>query len=415
MKRPLRIVYAAGPGDVIRTYRHWAQGQDDPTQLSMTYSGMFYESCRQNGDDAYVISSCSRKDEVRDKHFRIVHRATPFPTGPGPLFYVGRTWAALRLIGSALSFRADVVVAACGEVSWITMRLLPMFGIPIVPSLHCVLWPPYRSLTPLQRLLRHLRIPFFTRSAFCILSASEEITQQLAQITDRHHKPVHQFLPSYRRQQFDGIAPPPATRCTDFRVLFAGRIERNKGVFHLLNIAKRFAASPTAGDSAISFDLCGDGSALAELRQQVQDAGLSDRFRLHGHCDRPTMRRHFESSHVVVVPTTGDFVEGFNQVVAEAVLAGRPVITSDVCPALNYVRDAVVQVPVDDERAYGDAILNLKRDDAFYEAKRNACFTAAEQFYDMNRSWMAALQSALDQIRQTRGNAVAEISSLTAQ
>ena len=395
--RPLRIIYSAGPGDVIRTYRHWAKGEDDPTQLSMTYSGMFYDFCRQNGADAYVISSCDRKDEIIDDHFRISHRTTPFARGPGPLFYVGQEWAALRLIISALWFRADVAVVACGTVSWITLRLLPWLGVAVVPSLHCVLWPPYRPQTRLQRILRHLRAPFFKRSASRILSASEEITTQLDALTETKHKPVTQFLPSYRRQQFQGLAAPAAGRASDFRVLFAGRIERNKGVFDLLDIAKRFESE---GERQISFDLCGDGSALSELRQAAADSNLAERFRCHGHCDRTTMRRQFEQSHIVVVPTTGDFVEGFNQVVAEAVLAGRPVVTSEVCPALTYVREAIVEVPVDDVRAYGDAILKLKNDEPFYQNKRAACVAAQEQFYDMGRSWQAALQSAIDEWRQ---------------
>ena len=56
------------------------------------------------------------------------------------------------------------------------------------------------------------------------------------------------------------------------------------------------------------------------------------------------MRAMYDDAHVVIVPTTSDFIEGFNKVVAEAVLAGKPVITSSVCPALEYVRDAVIEV-----------------------------------------------------------------------
>ena len=30
----LRVFYAAGPGDVIGTYRHWCEGRDDPHQVA---------------------------------------------------------------------------------------------------------------------------------------------------------------------------------------------------------------------------------------------------------------------------------------------------------------------------------------------------------------------------------------------
>ncbi len=82
---------------------------------------------------------------------------------------------------------------------------------------------------------------------------------------------------------------------------------------------------------------------LADLRAAVKEADLADVFRCHGHCNKPIMRQMYANSHVVIVPTTGDFIEGFNQVIAEAILSGRPVITSAVCPAIAYVREACIE------------------------------------------------------------------------
>jgi glycosyltransferase involved in cell wall biosynthesis len=107
------------------------------------------------------------------------------------------------------------------------------------------------------------------------------------------------------------------------------------------------------------------------------------------------MREMYEKCHVVIVPTTTDFVEGFNKVVAEGILAGRPVITSSVCPALEYVWDGVVEVPPDDVAAYGQAIIMLKEDRALYQTKRDGCATARSQFYDPARSWGTALRGAI--------------------
>jgi glycosyltransferase involved in cell wall biosynthesis len=56
-------------------------------------------------------------------------------------------------------------------------------------------------------------------------------------------------------------------------------------------------------------------------------------------------REMFGRCHVVLVPTRSSYSEGFNAVVAEAILSGRPVITSKLCPAIELVRDAVVEVP----------------------------------------------------------------------
>jgi len=175
-------------------------------------------------------------------------------------------------------------------------------------------------------------------------------------------------------------------------VLFAGRIEPNKGVFDLLEIARRLAK---AGHTEIEFDICGTGSALEGLKAQVERSALTRRFHLHGHCKQDVMRGLLSRCHVVVVPTTTDFVEGFNKVVAEGVLAGRPVITSSVCPAIGYVRDAILEVPPNDVDAYEAAILDLYSNQSLYEAKRAACLSLQGQFYDPSRSWAAALRRAL--------------------
>jgi glycosyltransferase involved in cell wall biosynthesis len=283
------------------------------------------------------------------------------------------------------------VIVCNGSGHWFPLMLLPLVGVKVIPSLHCVLWPKGRPPAGVNRLVQRLDAVCFGRAAFAILSASRDITRQVAQITGGRPRPVVEFLPTYRPGAFAGSGEPPSSR-RPFRVFFAGRIEQNKGVFDLLEIARRFAA---AGRTDIEFDLCGNGTALAELRQRTAEHGLGERFRCHGHCDRAVMRTMYARAHAVIVPTTTDFIEGFNQVVAEGVLGGRPVITSDVCPALDYVREAVVEVAADDVQGYAEAILKLCDDDAFYRARCRGCAAVQPPFYDVQRGWGAALKGLL--------------------
>lgn len=391
MGRSLRILYAAGPGDVLGTYRHWKAGRDDPSQVSMTYSGQFYDLCRELDAHAYVIASSHLPGYLQDGRITVEHRPTPFETAPGPLYHLGQVWTALRLMWLCLWFRADVMIIVDGTCHWFPLRLLRWMGVKVIPTIHCVMWRKGHALTGLPRLISKFNRKFFTRTASGIMSASCDITHQIEQLTGGRMRPVHEFLPTYRLEQFKDIGEPPRAR-KPFRVLFAGRIERNKGVFDLLEIAKRFLAD---GRTDIEFDLCGNGGALAELKAAVEEAGVGATFRCHGHCNKPTMKEMFARCHVVIVPTTSEFIEGFNQVVAEGVLSGRPVITSNVCPALHYVRDAVMEVPPDDVAAYGNAILRLCDDVAFYDATITACHAAQAQFYDLSRSWGATLSNLL--------------------
>jgi glycosyltransferase involved in cell wall biosynthesis len=115
-------------------------------------------------------------------------------------------------------------------------------------------------------------------------------------------------------------------------------------------------------------------------------------------------RQMFGRCHVVIVPTRADYDEGFNAVVAEAVLSGRPVITSKVVPAIDVVRDAVVEAIPEDVASYRDAILRLVDDDAFYESKHQACVRLKEQFFDAERSWGAAFRRILTRLGATSAN-----------
>jgi glycosyltransferase involved in cell wall biosynthesis len=394
----LRILYAAGPGDVMRTYRNWVAGHDDPSEVAMTSSGMFYDLCRATGDTGYVIATHRRREFLQDRQFIIEHRPTPFENRAGALFHLGQLWAGLHLVVSAVRFRADVVVAVEGSTHWFVLGLLAWFEIAVIPDIHCVLWPKFGSRGGqsklVWRLINAANRRFFQRQAH-ILTMSHDIADQIRELTGRHIPELVGFLPTYRAAQFGSITPPVAT-APPFRVLFVGRIEANKGVFDLLAAARRCPD--------VFFDLCGAGSALDDLRRDSAD--LYDRFRCHGHCDRDTMREMYSRSHVVVVPTRTEFVEGFNQVVAEAVLAGRPVITSAVCPALAYVRGAAIEVAPNDIAAYVAAIQQLAGDASLYAAKHQACREARSQFLDLSNAWNTKLAAVLQPLRRSEPSRV---------
>ena len=77
-RKSLRILYAAGPGDVIGTYRHWKQGLDDPSEVAVTYSSQLFDVCRELGAEAWVISYHPRRQKLRDGPFVVEHRPLPF-------------------------------------------------------------------------------------------------------------------------------------------------------------------------------------------------------------------------------------------------------------------------------------------------------------------------------------------------
>ena len=390
--RPFRILYVSGAGDVVGTYRHWLAGRDDPSQIATTYSGQFFDLCQRRGFAGYLISPCPRVDRVVGHGMTVENRPVKFGNGPGSLYHLGQLWYGLRLAVSAARFRADMAVVAVGGTHWFALALLRLIGVAVVPTLHCVLWPKHRKPTGrVSRAIHALDRWFFRRHAAAALSLSDDITTQVREMLGGAPLTVFPFLPTYRPETFgDGYGPPPPQ--PPFGVLYAGRIERNKGVFDLLDAAKQLPADCT-------FDLCGDGSQLTALRQAAADAGLAERFRCHGHTNYADLRQRYERCHVVVVPTTTAFIEGLNKVVVEGVLAGRPVVTSSVCPALEYVRGAVLEVPPDDVAAYAEALRRLHDDPQLQASKRAASAGVRGMFTDAARGWAAAVERAADLIR----------------
>jgi len=394
----LRIFYAAGPGNVIGTYDYWVKGQDDPSQICVTYSSQFYDICQKLRAKAYVISSCSDRSRWQNEQFILENRPNLFQNSAGILYHLGQILYGLRLIGSAIGFRANVAVIDTGSTHWFLLSILSGLGMQVIPSLHCTLWRKYEPQRRIEKLILWLNRRLFAKDCAVILAVSQDVKEQVDQLTQGKARPVVTFLPTYRSTEFAAVAEPnvaePNVERSPFRVLFAGRVERNKGVFDILAIAQRFAAE---GRQDIVFELCGSGLALDDLRVAIVQAGLRDTVVCRHYCQKTEMRQHLSQSHVVIVPTRTEFVEGFNQVVAEGILAGRPVVTSAVCPALLYVQAAVVEVPPNDVEAYGDALLKLCDDRDFYEQKRRNGLNLQAQFYDPARSWGAALQSVLMQ------------------
>jgi glycosyltransferase involved in cell wall biosynthesis len=89
-------------------------------------------------------------------------------------------------------------------------------------------------------------------------------------------------------------------------------------------------------------------------------------------------------------------------VVVEAMMAGRPVITSRVCPALEYVGDAAIEVQPDDQGAYYEAIVRLKSNRQLYEGLRASCGSMTKRFSDPSQGYGAAVRHVLEALGRGR-------------
>jgi len=392
-----RVFYMAGPGDVVTTYKYWRDGEDDPNQVAVTYSGQFFDVCRRRDLACYVVSHHHRVETVNDGQFRVEHRPIQ-GAGRGGLFYhLAWTWYTIRLVLSAILWRSDVIVTM-QQSHLLPYAVARLFGVRIVISCHCALWPKCEERKLSARVLSHIDGWVYKNVASSILVISDDLVEQVREMTGSPTIQPIQFLPTYRQATFAEAAPNQDQAGEPFRVLFAGRIERNKGVFDLLQAASLLDKT----ERDYQFDICGTGTAFEDLTDAVFDAKLAESFHLHGHLTRGDMGKKFKACHVIVVPTRTDFVEGCNKVVVEAIMSRRPVITNAVCLAVEGLEEAAIEVPPNDADAIAAALEKLSGDPALYQTKVEACELLRRRFLDTSQGWAAAFEKSLDKLKLGR-------------
>jgi len=135
------------------------------------------------------------------------------------------------------------------------------------------------------------------------------------------------------------------------RFLFAGRLNRQKGLEHLL---RAFAAMKRPA----MLDVVGDGIRSNELKLLASQLGVSDRVAWHGQLNQLQLVRLYQNATAVVVPSTD---EGLGLVAAEALLCETPVIAFRSGGLTDIIKDGTtgVLVPPGDTAALAAALDNL--------------------------------------------------------
>lgn len=392
----LRVLYNAGPGNAFETFQRWQDQERDLVNSHVAYSGQMLEACARRGAALMITCTHEGGEEQRHGNVKIVPRTDLSRGKSGISYHRSIAAKALQNIRDAIDFNADVLIISEDSNPSHYQALLQR-GVRIVQSLHTRLWIDGRKPSFLQRLRLKGFAKAYSSGEISVLSASDVITEQVAALTKGKMPPVLEFLPLYYPEHYADI-PPPALDPSRLDIMFIGRIEENKGVFDLVSIAHLLRARNTD----FRFQICGEGSALDRMRKKVSDQNLERYFLFHGWCDRDRLRAVMTQCQATIVPTRSDFVEGFNQVIVESVLAHRPIIASDMCPAVSYVGEAAVMVKADDIQGYADAISNLSHDMGALAGHIRACTGAGRRFLDPDYSFATALDEVFSAVKEKR-------------
>jgi glycosyltransferase involved in cell wall biosynthesis len=387
----LRFAYISGPVDAVSVFKRWQSESRASDYFGTIYLEQFFDVCRDLDAELYVVTTLPRRNEVFHQDWCTVQNHPTPDDSSGIAYHIKSIWWFLSLVPPLVRFKPDIVVLTAMQNYWFVACILRLFGIRLVSSLHCTLWPRFSGRRRSVGVLLWLNNVYYRWAADGFIAVSTDIKEQLISEYDVHPAKVSVFLPTYDRQSFESYAPKPHGE-HPFTVLYCGRIEENKGVFDLLAVCSRLKEEDRL-DFRLHF--CGEGSQLDLLRRRIQEEHLDASVFAHGQCGVEELSRIIRESHIFVVPTRSSFEEGFNKVCAESVLSLRPLITSKVCPALQNVRGSAIEVRPDNLDDYHDAIVSLARDPGLYNEKAEHCRSDREQFFDQSQSYGARIKKLL--------------------
>jgi len=156
----------------------------------------------------------------------------------------------------------------------------------------------------------------------------------------------------------------PARR--SFRVCFAGHLREEKDP-----LRPAVAVRDLPADSRIRVDAYGGAHTEDWAAAAKQEMRVNPRYRWHGEISHAELRRVYSRSHLLVLPSV---MEGGANVISEAVMAGLPVIASDIQGSVGLLgADYPGYYPVQDADALRERLLRAESDFGYYAELAAAC------------------------------------------
>lgn len=390
---PKRIFYVAGPGDAIHAHKHWVQGIHDPTEVSITFSSQIEQYAKDVGAAINIVCYHKRADYLEDGPVTIEHLPKLWPTAKGPAFHLRELIYGLKLLRRAIKFRADVAILDSGCTHYFWQAIFALAGIKVVPVLHNALWPEgFRPRGIVARLIHGLDRLFWRHTPLATLCVSPTCSRQVEELAGPDCRPLLQIRAQFLPEFFERIPPAPPHGRKPFQIMFIGRVVEAKGVLDIVKMA-RLIENQAPG--RVRWVICGTGADLERTKSAISEANLDGIVVANGWTSLDDLVEIYTESHCSIVPTRSNFVEGLAMTAAEAVLAGRPLISNSVVPALELLQPAAIAGRTNDPDTYVTEILKLIDDPEKYEAMIAACTKVAEPFVDRRNGLTQVLKKLL--------------------
>ena len=189
-----------------------------------------------------------------------------------------------------------------------------------------------------------------------------------------------------------------ATADRPVRLLFLGWVDREKGVFELIEALRQLAES-----NRFELDMVGEGNAGDAARNLVAKIGLGSRVRFSGWLKGPELERALTEADVLVLPS---WSEGLPNSMIEAMAARLAIVVSAVGNIPDVVTDGceAVLVPPRDVAALKTGLKRVIDDPNFRRRLGDAAFALAEREFSVEPAVDRILMATDNTIRQFGGH-----------
>jgi glycosyltransferase involved in cell wall biosynthesis len=181
------------------------------------------------------------------------------------------------------------------------------------------------------------------------------------------------------------------------RLLFLGWLERNKGIFELLE-----ACSQLSKENEFRLDIAGEGNASEEVREFIAARGLEDRVHLLGWIQRVALESTLSEADVLVLPSWN---EGLPNAMIEAMAAGLAVVVTSVGNIPGFVVDGreVLLIPPNDLESLIKALECVINDSDLREGIASRGYLFASAHFTVEPAVNRIIQAVEDAITKPTG------------
>ncbi|MFZ1529821.1 MAG: glycosyltransferase family 4 protein [Ferruginibacter sp.] len=206
--------------------------------------------------------------------------------------------------------------------------------------------------------IRKLVLPYLTRAVngWFFLSAEEKmlVSGYNPVLAEKIYVLPNIIDPSRCRysNSFDADHGFPPTK---FKILFVGRMVREKGIFDILN-----ALPEVIQKEDVLFIFVGNGNDLEALKTEAAARGFEKYTRFMGFIPDAECDHFYANCQLLVYPTYD--TEGFAMALFKSIAVGLPVITTRIRAAKDHLKEPenVIWVPEKDPASIADAINRIQ-------------------------------------------------------